>query len=151
MDGRCSRAQGTPITSDDQPEIQFGIEIGAGKRVLAVAPGFEHTQVYHPLYLQDKANNFSTSRYALRCRTSLHFPTLFCPVLHSTALLLTTLAPDIRIGFDPNAHCSPSLAFSAIDITTCTIIPPSTGPMLGTMGAGSVPPTPRAARPAPRR
>ena len=36
---------------------------GAGKRVRAVAPGFEHTQVYHPLYLPSEWKSKSEKKY----------------------------------------------------------------------------------------
>ena len=36
---------------------------GAGKRVRAVAPGFEHTQVYHPLYLPSEWSRSSGKKY----------------------------------------------------------------------------------------
>ena len=34
-----------------RPPMETGPAPAAGKRVRVVAPGFEHTQVYHPLYL----------------------------------------------------------------------------------------------------
>jgi alpha-L-fucosidase len=76
---------------DNGPHRDLVGELSASVRAAGMHMGLYHSifEFYHPLYLQDKANNFSTSRYALHCRTTLHFPTLFCPVLRSTALPCT--------------------------------------------------------------
>lgn len=63
-------AQGCPDLNSIQPDLVrppmlSGVAPAPGKRVRAVAPGFEHTQAYHPLYLPSDWSRDGVRKYPI--------------------------------------------------------------------------------------